>query len=145
MEVVFYVLPTETPGPRLEFACKLIEKIFRGGQHCFALVDDAQQAAALDTLLWTFRAGSFVPHQIYQGVLPLLPQTILIGYGGIPEGRRNIIINLSLGLPPHDAGAERIVEIIDNSAGSKQAGRERYRYYQQLGVDVVTHNRERSP
>lgn len=141
-EVVFYVLASSSQRERQDFACKLIEKIYRGGQFCYVLTDNAEQAAEVDKLLWTFRAGSFVPHQCYQGSLPDYQNTILIGRNPIPEGWRPVIVNLSALFPPVEAPTERIVEILDNSETSKQAGRQRYRHYREAGLEIITHRQE---
>lgn len=138
-EVSFYVLASQSQQERQEFACKLIEKIYRSGQNCYVLTDSAEQAASIDKALWTFRAGSFIPHQIYTGIVPELKQTILIGGNDIPESRQNVIINLSENVPAITGHTERILEILDNSEACKQAGRQRYRHYQQLGLNITTH------
>jgi DNA polymerase-3 subunit chi len=139
-DITFYVLPSQSQQERLEFACKLIEKIYRSGQNCFVLTESSEQSATIDKLLWTFRAGSFVPHQIYTGILPQLPQTILIGFNDIPESRQNVIINLSASIPDINPSTERILEILDNSEVCKQAGRQRYRQYTHLEFTITTHN-----
>lgn len=141
-EVVFYVLASSSQHERQDFACKLIEKIYRGGQFCYVLTEHAEQAAEIDKLLWTFRAGSFVPHQLYQGQLPDYQNTILIGGSAIPENWQKIIVNLSTHFPPTIAPTERIVEILDNSEASKQAGRQRYRHYLEAGLEITTHRNE---
>ena len=138
-EILFYVLSSHAQQERQEFACKLIEKIYRAGQNCNVLTDTLEQAASLDKQLWTFRAGSFVPHQIYKGVLPELRQTILIGGAEVPESRQNLLVNLSATTPPVSENTVRIVEILDGSEECKRAGRQRYKYYQQLGCEIVTH------
>lgn len=138
-EVSFYVLPTQSQQERLDFACKLIEKIYRSGQNCYVLTDTQEQAADMDKQLWTFRAGSFIPHQIFNGIVPELTQTILIGGNDIPESRQNVIVNLSDSVPAVTEHTERILEILDNSETCKQAGRQRYRHYQQLGLAIATH------
>lgn len=141
-EVVFYVLASSSQAERQDFACKLIEKIYRGGQFCYVLTEHAEQAAEVDKSLWTFRAGSFVPHQVYQGVLPAYKNTILIGGYPIPPDWQKIIVNLSTHFPPTVAPIERIVEILDNSEESKRAGRQRYRHYLDAGLEIITHKQE---
>jgi DNA polymerase-3 subunit chi len=138
-KISFYVLSTHLQQEREAFACKLIEKIYRSEQNCYVLTDSLEQASSMDKQLWTFRAGSFIPHQIYKGLLPDLNQTILIGGSDIPESRQNIIINLSSIFPALGAETKRIVEILDASEASKQAGRQRYRHYQELGLEIETH------
>ncbi|WP_262965721.1 DNA polymerase III subunit chi [Methylobacter psychrophilus] len=71
-EVSFYILPSQSIQERDEFACKLIEKAYRSGCFCYVLTDNTEQSQKIDDLLWTFRAGSFIPHQIYTGKLPVI-------------------------------------------------------------------------
>lgn len=141
-EVVFYVLASTSQHERQDFACKLIEKIYRSGQFCYVLAESPEQAAEIDQRLWTFRAGSFVPHQRYQGTLPDYKNSILIGGSDIPDGWQKVIVNLSSYFPPSVAPTERILEILDNSEASKQAGRQRYRHYREAGLDITTHKNE---
>jgi len=141
-EVLFYVLASTSQYERQDFACKLIEKIYRSGQFCYVLTDNAEQAAEIDKQLWTFRAGSFVPHQRYEGSLPEYKNTILIGGSDIPKDWRNVIVNLSRHFPPTEAPTERILEILDNSEECRQAGRQRYKHYREAGLDITTHRNQ---
>jgi DNA polymerase-3 subunit chi len=138
-EVTFYVLASSHQQGRLEFACKLIEKIYRTGQSCYVLVDSDAQAQQLDNQLWTFRPGSFIPHQLYTGSVPDLPQTILIGGGNVPEAWQQVIVNLSGQYPTAMEKTERILEILDGSEETRKLGRARYRHYQSLSWGIVTH------
>lgn len=117
----------------------MIEKIYRNDQNCYVLIGSVEQAENFDKQLWTFRAGSFVPHQIYTGIVPELEQIILIGGSDIPEIRQNLIVNLSDTIPPFSQQTERILEILDDSDSCKQAGRIRYRHYQELGLTINTY------
>ncbi|PPD29462.1 MAG: DNA polymerase III subunit chi [Methylomonas sp.] len=141
-EVVFYVLASSSQHERQDFACKLIEKSYRSGQFGYVLTEHAEQAAEIDKLLWTFRAGSFVPHQRYQGQLPAYQNTILIGGSDIPEPWQKLIINLSSHYPPTITPTEKILEILDNSETSKKAGRQRYKHYLEAGLPIITHRNE---
>jgi len=138
-EVSFYILPTESLEDRYLFACKLIEKAYRSGSFCYVLTDSAEQSRIIDDLLWTFRAGSFIPHQIYTGELPSIEKVILIGSLDAPENRQKVLFNLSSRYPKVGAQTERILEILDNSETTKEAGRKRYRRYQQSGIKITTH------
>lgn len=138
-EVSFYILPTESLEDRYLFACKLIEKAYRSGSFCYVLTDDAEQSRIIDDLLWTFRAGSFIPHQIYNGEPPELEKVILIGSLAAPDHWQKILFNLSSHYPDLGAQTERVLEILDNSETTKEAGRKRYRRYQQSGMTVTTH------
>ncbi len=155
-EVSFYILPTESLEDRYLFACKLIEKAYRSGSFCYVLTDNAEQSRIIDDLLWAFRAGSFIPHQIYNGELPDIARdgvyaagspgasaatehVILIGSLTAPEHWQRILFNLSSRYPNIGPQTERILEILDNSETTKEAGRNRYRQYQQSGMTVTTH------
>ncbi len=138
-EVSFYILPSESTQERYEFACKLIEKTYRNGCFCYVLTDNAEQSQKIDDLLWTFRAGSFIPHQIYTGELPTLDKVILIGSLDVPELWQKTVINLSSYCPKQFDSIERILEILDNSDATKELGRDRYRNYQQSGILITTH------
>ncbi len=139
-EVIFYVLASESQIERQHFACRLIEKIYRGGQFCYVLTDSEQQSQQMDDFLWTFRAGSFVPHRLFQGDAPKQVVEILIDGEPIPEKWLNIIINLSSHPPQQMAQCAKIVEILDSSEASRKLGRQRYRHYQQAGCHLTTHN-----
>ena len=138
-EVSFYILPSESAQERYLFACKLIEKAYRNGHFCYVLTDNAEQSRHLDDLLWTFRAGSFIPHQIYTGELPDIEKVVLIGSLNPPENWQKTLFNLSSHYPDSGPKTERILEILDNSETTKEAGRNRYRQYQQSGMTVTTH------
>jgi DNA polymerase III subunit chi len=138
-EINFYVLPTESSQERYLFACKLIEKAYRSGSFAYVLTDSLTQSQLIDDLLWTFRAGSFIPHQVYTGELPVIENTVLIGSSQPPEHWQKTVINLSSQCPQDFQQAERILEILDNSEETKAWGRNRYRQYQQAGIEITTH------
>ena len=133
-EISFYILPTQSQHERLLFACKLIEKAYRSGCFCYVLTDTAGQSQQIDNLLWTFRAGSFIPHQLYTGDIPAIEQ-VLIGSLPAPVQWQKTVINLS----SQCANAERVLEILDNSEATKAVGRERYRHYKEAGHNLTTH------
>lgn len=138
-EISFYVLPTGSSQERYQFACKLIEKAYRSGAFPYVLTDSLQQSQLIDDLLWTFRSGSFVPHQVYSGEQPAIPYTVLIGSSKPPENWQNTVVNLSSQCPQDFQRAERVLEILDNSEETKASGRDRYRQYQQAGIEITTH------
>jgi DNA polymerase III subunit chi len=62
--VDFYVLPDADPAQRPLLACKLAEKAYGQGLKVYIHTATEGEALHLDELLWTFRAGSFLPHAI---------------------------------------------------------------------------------
>jgi DNA polymerase-3 subunit chi len=138
-EVTFYVLNSESLYDRYFFACRLIEKAYHTGKFCYVLLDNLEQCQRLDDMLWTFRAGSFIPHQIFTGTSPEITSQVLIGTENAPPDWQNVVFNLSSQLPQAWQQTARVLEILDNSETTKVAGRERYRTYKQAGIEVVTH------
>jgi len=139
-EVSFYILSSALLQERYLFACKLIEKAYRNGQFCYILTDSDEQSQLLDDLLWTFRAGSFIPHEIYTGQAPSTDKVILIGSVKAPEHSQGLLFNLSSKYPEDISKTKRILEMLDNCEITKAAARNRYRQYQQAGMRVTTHN-----
>jgi len=135
----FYVLPTASEKERCVFACQLIEKIYRQGSFCYVLTDSEAQSQTLDDLLWTFRPNSFIPHQVYNGVLPTHENNVLIGSLPVPEQWQSVVLNLSSQFPNPLLHIKRLLEIIDKREPIKYSARQRYRYYQQQKIHVVTH------
>ncbi len=139
-EVSIYLLSSQSEQQRFLFACKLIEKAFRCQQFCYVYTDTSWQCQQLDNQLWSFREGSFVPHQIYDGSTPEYEKTTLIGTQSAPEKWQKLIINLSSKMPDNFLHTDRILEILDNNEAIKQSGRQRFRQYKQAGLDITTHN-----
>jgi len=139
-EIKFYLLSSTGSDARYRYACKIIEKAYRNGYFAYVLTDSDSQSQWLEQLLWTFRPTSFVPHEIYRGILPEFPNTILISHLPIPLQWQRLVVNLSSN-PVGDLGqTEKVVEIFDNDEQVKQIGREHYRHYKSLGVIPSTHS-----
>jgi DNA polymerase-3 subunit chi len=138
-EVSFYILTSLSQQDRIIFACKLIEKIYRKKQFCYVHTESQQLSQQLDNQLWTFRAGSFIPHQILENETPDFENTILIGTQSAPRKWQKTIVNLSSEIPDNLTHIDRILEILDNNEDIKQAGRYRYRQYQQTGLNITTY------
>ena len=98
--VDFYILPGGDPHDRRVLACKLTEKAWRQGMKVHIHTRSDAEAEILDKLLWTFRQGSFIPHQkTTASAAEREDINVLIG-GEAPAGFRDLVINLSLELPP---------------------------------------------
>lgn len=138
-KVNFYILSSQSEQGRQAFACKLAEKSFRLGFKTYILTNSLQQAQQMDKLLWTFRANSFVPHEIFQGNLPNTANAVIIGTQQPPVPWQHTLINLSTDCPGQLDQFEQIFELLDNDETQKQAGRLRYRHYQTLGITPNTH------
>ena len=138
-EISFYLLPSQSEKERQYFACKLIEKVYRTNHIINVLTDQEIQSRQLDDLLWTFRAGSFIPHQIYSGTTPAAENQVVIRSLSASEKGPKTIVNLSSRCPENLDHADRVLEILDSNEDRIETGRNRYRYYQKLGLAIHTH------
>ena len=142
-ESVFYILNSCQPRERYIVACKITEKAYKLGKRVFILTSTAEESQALDNLLWSFKQGSFIPHEIVdstqQQTTEVLPNSVLIGVSTSTTSA-SVLINLSTELPDNMDRFERIVEIIDQDVQIKQAGRQRYKAYQSKNFQLKTHN-----
>jgi DNA polymerase-3 subunit chi len=144
--VSFYVLSAAGPTTRLGYACRLAEKAYKLKNRIHAHVRDASTAMALDELLWTFRQGSFVPHEMLTLVSQQsgnLKAPITIGSADAEETveppAAELLINLADEVPAFFNRYPRIAEIIDGSPTSREAGRARHRFYRDQGLEPETH------
>jgi len=143
-DVTFYVLATSEERARLVFVCRLAEKIYRENLPVYVTAANDKQAQQLDDLLWTFRQGSFIPHQCDQGdgVAPD-DWPILIGQQAVPPAwQRAIVVNLAPTCPEGITECPRLLEIVDHDPSIRQAGRERFRRYRDWGWSIETHHIE---
>ena len=137
----FYSLEDGSRGDRFLLTCRLAERIYHSGQEepirIHIRVTDPSQAEHLDRLLWTYDDQSFLPHgRIGQTDPELTP--ILIGDEPL-AGHDQVLINLDPSIPPGFASFERLCEPLDPNAASRDAGRERFRFYRDRGYDLHHH------
>lgn len=131
----FYLLATDGANARMTFCCRLTEKAYRKGYRIFILAEGEEQVRDVDQRLWTFRAGSFVPHAtagqaedepVVVGAQP--PATVV-----------DLLINLTGACPARWQQLSRIAEIVSQSADSLGSARERFRCYREGGAEPAYH------
>ena len=136
--VDFYILPDSAPSGRDHFTCRLADIAYRRKQHVYVFAQSKDQAIALDNLLWSFQAGSFVPHALYPSEKATFTP-ILIGHDGVPDSGHEVLINLAPTVPSFFSRFERVTEVVNQDATIKQKGRERFRFYRDRGYALETH------
>ncbi len=132
--VDFYVIEAAA-GDKARVACRLAEKAFRKGYPVYVHTTDAAQAKALDALLWSYRAASFVPHACVgdaQGEVP-----VVIGHDHEPRGHEGLLINLADSVPDFFSRFARVAELVEE--GARDIARARYRHYRERGYALETH------
>jgi DNA polymerase-3 subunit chi len=107
----FYALSDATPEARLQLACRLVEKAYHLGHRVYVHVGTQERARRLDDLLWTFRAGSFLPHALLREA-PTDDEPIWIGFDteACPSGE--VLVNLADAVPPFYGSFQRVVEVV---------------------------------
>ncbi len=136
--VDFYILQSDSESGRLFFACRLAEKAYGLGNVVYAHTGDDGKAGELDEMLWTFRQGSFVPHEVLSDKPPRAPVRIGTAQRHLDTG--DLLINLAGEVPGFAEQFTRIAEIVDNDPAIRSASRERFRRYREMGIEPVTHN-----
>ncbi|MDR3414911.1 MAG: DNA polymerase III subunit chi [Nevskia sp.] len=139
----FYILPEggKPPEGAVMTACKLCDKASSAGQRVYVYVPDGEVSGNVDSALWSFRQGSFVPHE-RQGAAPLqqpLP-AVLIGGAEPPDEYHEVMINLGAEVPAFFSRFERVMEIVDGDAAQRAKSRERYKFYRDRGYELASHN-----
>ena len=135
----FYIVDSDKTSSRALLACRLAEKAYSLKNKIYIYTTDESQAKSFDELLWTYRAGSFVPHQ-QLGTEDNPDCPVLIGHTDAPEGLNQVLINLDIAVPLFFSRFERVVEIVNQDENQRQQARERFKFYRDRGYDLHTHN-----
>lgn len=136
--VDFYILESTAPASRLQFACRLTEKAYNLDNRVYAHLDSQADAESFDELLWTFRQGSFVPHELCASE-GASGAPVSIGTGDSRAAGGDLLINLANEAPAFAGDFSRVAEIIGGDEGARQAGRARFKHYRDLGIEPETH------
>ncbi len=137
-QVDFYVLSAAGEGARHHFACRLAEKAYRLDNRVHIHARNADDVRRIDELLWTFRDGSFVPHEIAGGAQPEAP--ITIGCDTLPDAGSDLLINLADSVPENAASFARVAEVVSSDDECKALSRQRFVAYRDNGHTLDTHN-----
>jgi DNA polymerase III subunit chi len=126
----------------LDYACRLIRKALAAQCRLVVYHQDEHQLAQLDRLLWTFSATDFLPHVVLKSADQAITERTPVWLTLAPEEvagvvqPNTILLNLSERVPANFTQFERLIEIVPQSTSATQAGRERYRFYQQQGYQL---------
>lgn len=137
MNIAFHVLELSSGLPSLRYICGLIEKIDKQ-QPVYIFVNSQDEAERLDTLLWTYRDDSFIPHQLLR-TDDDMPPPIQIGHREPPASLRGTLINLRQEIPAFFKQFDPMIEIVFSDPVMQQLARERYRQYRDQGCDIQTY------
>ena len=140
--VDFYVLAQDSLQQRDLFACRLIEKAYKLGNHIYIHSEQIEQAKAFDQLLWSWKKSSFIPHQL-ETTNQAEHDDIQIGWGKGNESAANhngLLINLAPTVPEFFSRFDRVAEIVVKHKAITKASRANYRFYKDRGYPLETHH-----
>ena len=137
LRVDFYVLELTGIDNQLNFACRLTEKAYKLGSRVYAHTLSEPVARRFDDMLWSFRQGSFVPHELLGGCEVCSP--VCIGTESAVLESGEVLVNLAATAPPFALQFARIAEIITADSAATEAGRKRFKHYRELGLSPETH------
>ncbi|HET9976563.1 MAG TPA: DNA polymerase III subunit chi [Burkholderiaceae bacterium] len=129
------------------FACRLLRKAFAADARV-AVCGDPPALDHLDTLLWTFEVGSFVPHvRCQRGAAPKpgwarTPIWLVDDAAAAPDCAT--LVNLGPAMAAGWEGFARVIELVGDDADDVRAGRQRWRVYEQAGHPPVHHRRDKA-
>ncbi len=138
-QIDFYVVSGNGDPARQRFAARLAEKAYRLENRVHIKVADLAIARAMDQLLWTFRDGSFVPHDVIEYGAPDPDAPVTIGIGPPDQGKPDLLINLTESMPEDVASFARVAEIVTSDEQCKSRSRKHFAAYRDAGHTLDTH------
>lgn len=137
--VDFYVIADSGEASRRRFACRLAEKAYRLNHTVHISAASREQAEQLDELLWTFRDGSFVPHELLARSGAEAEAPVTIGVDAAPSRASELLINLADELPRDPDAFPRIAEIVTSDDDCRRRSRKLYADYRAQGHSLESH------
>lgn len=124
---------------RLETAVRLCAKAWAHGEPATLFTRKSELADRLDRLMWTRDPNSFLPH--CRSNAPLAGETpILICDQLEPIHQDRLLINVDDDPPPGFERFLRLLDITDTQESTRQAARQRLRFYRERGYEVTLHD-----
>lgn len=135
-QVDFYVLGDESRSPHA-LICRLALMAWEKGLRVTLLAQDQRHAGQLDELLWEQPAGRFIPHELDSSG-QRAPVTITTpGHPASQHG--DVLINLTQAPVAQPDHFQRVLEVVPASADDRQASREKFTRYRNLGLQPAHH------
>lgn len=132
----FYILGHTQQSARMNFVCRLIEKVYGEGRQVYVHAPDQAVAQELDDLMWQYKAESFLPHNIIGDEKQ--PQTqIQIGWGEHPDHHHDVLVNLTSPIPTFFSRFDRVLEVVIQDETILEQTRQHYKFYKDRGYEVT--------
>jgi DNA polymerase III subunit chi len=134
----FYLIAKERfRAEPLRLVCELVRKAHDAGLWTLVLARDAEQAEALDDMLWDMGDEAYIPHQLAgDDEDDLTP--VLIATPDMDIPLRPLVVNL------RDAAVEgafeRVLEVVPDDEAARAPLRERWKQYKARGLALAKHD-----
>lgn len=140
----FYILADDADNAASDIvACRLAGKAFGLGHAVYLHASDDAHASRLDTLLWTFQQGSFVPHMraaSWRSPGENIPAPVLLGHDEQPpDDHWDLLINTASDVPMFFSRYQRVAELVAPGEQARALGRKRFQFYRDRGYALQTH------
>ncbi|MFT5111236.1 MAG: DNA polymerase-3 subunit chi [Parasphingorhabdus sp.] len=137
-KVDFYLLASPVANGSARLACRVIEKAWSSGHSIALCVNDADQAMAMDDLLWTYSQSTFIPHSLVH-LNTQDPVLIFTDLPDLSQAKETIVVSMRTEVLPPSFLSHRIADIIGDSDVERSAARQRYKHYRDHGIEPGTH------
>lgn len=120
--------------------CLIAGKAYQAGYQVQVLAAGEDERTALDTRLWTYRPGGFVPHAPRDRRDPDFPEPVVLSSDCRPAEGVQVLVCRS---PPEMdcIGAyTRVAELVPPDPEGRNAARARYVSYKDAGYELHTHD-----
>ena len=125
---------------KLAYACRLLRKAVGAGAR-LVVTAPASELARLNDLLWTFSPLDFIPHAMVSDPEPVRSASPVILAEVLQDlPHQQILVNLGTEVPPGFEHFERLIEVVSLDDDDRQAARQRWKQYTQLGYSIIRHD-----
>lgn len=139
MQVFFHYFEKTSGRDLLVYICRLVEKGYKqGSKPIYIHFDSENEAKEFDSLLWTFRQESFIPHTIL-GHPEEEKTPVIIGWDTNQIETAEALINVSQGIPRASTSTSKIHEIVGSDENKKNKAREKWTAYKANGSIIKAH------
>lgn len=143
IKVDFYVLNDAKALSRLQFVCRLCEKLGKLQHSITVGCDREQDAKQLDALLWEYPPESFLPHEVLtqptqaQANSPF-PAVILVNRD-VSEHHAKVFINLGAAPQNDNQTYSRLVEVVIQDPLVLEQTRAHFKFYRERSYPIQSH------
>jgi DNA polymerase-3 subunit chi len=108
-------------------------------RHLYIYTSGMQEAARLESILWSHPPTGFLPHCRSDHALSA-ETPIIIDWQGQNLLHDDVLINLTPEHPPFFSRFKGLIEIVGREEDDRSAARTRFRFYRDRGYEIKSHD-----